>query len=96
MTLSSRKRACADRLKMLADETRLSVLRQLAAGPKFVYELNDRLGIEQSLMSHHLRTLRRAGFVTSKRIGKAVQYRLAHPVSGRDEIDLGCCRICFD
>ena len=34
---------CADRLKVLADETRLAVLRQLLDGAKHVGEINDSL-----------------------------------------------------
>ena len=91
-----RKQSCSERLRVIADETRLSVLRQLGSGPKFVYELNDRLGLEQSLLSHHLRMLRQSGLVTSKRIGRAVQYRLAREADGYAIIDLGCCTLSFE
>jgi len=69
--------SCASLLKMLADETRLAVVRQLMEGPKHVGEMNETLGLEQSLLSHHLKILREAGLVTSKRDGKAVLYSLA-------------------
>jgi DNA-binding transcriptional ArsR family regulator len=91
--------SCASRLKVLADETRLAVLRQLLEGPRHVGEINAQLGVEQSLLSHHLKQLREAGFVTATRDGKAVLYSLAPEVeathSGR-AIDLGCCLISFD
>jgi ArsR family transcriptional regulator len=90
---------CAKWLRVLADETRLAVVQQLLKGPQQVGEINTELGVEQSLLSHHLQVLRRAGLVESARVGKAVQYRLAdavHPASSRNAIQLGCCVIRFD
>lgn len=91
---------CAAKLKVLADETRLAVVRQLMAGPQQVGELNAALKMEQSLLSHHLRVLRDAGLVHSKREGKAVLYRLAEGVAvgelPGDSINLGCCCLSFD
>jgi ArsR family transcriptional regulator len=86
-------------LKVLADETRLAVLQQLLDHPKHVGELNADLKIDQSLLSHHLRVLRRSGLVVAKRDGKAVLYRLA-PDRGvtRDgrALNLGCCQLSFE
>ncbi len=90
--------SCATKLKVLADETRLSVLRVLLSGPRHVGELTDQLGIQQSLMSHHLRVLRDAGLVESHRDGKAVLYQIASgvkPMRARKSLDLGCCRLVF-
>ncbi len=90
---------CARQLKILADETRLAVLELLWSGPKHVGEMNAVLGLEQSLLSHHLKVLRGSGFVRAKRDGKAVQYYLA-PTAQRAHtgraIDLGCCLLYFD
>jgi len=90
--------SCAELLKVLADETRLSVLRQLMKRPKHVGEINATLGIEQTLLSHHLRILREAGLVVTQRDGKAVLYSLAPEVedlhSGK-AINLGCCMLSF-
>jgi len=61
----------------LGDETRLAVVQALLDGPRNVGEINTRLKLEQSLLSHHLQVLRRAGVVVSERDGKAVRYRLA-------------------
>lgn len=90
---------CARRLRVLADETRLAVLRLLLEGPRHVWEMNEEIGIDQSLLSHHLRTLRDAGLVVSERDGRTVLYRLAPGVRVRSErggIDLGCCFVSFD
>jgi len=92
--------ACASKLKVLADETRLGVLRQLMDGPKHVNEINDVLGIEQTLLSHHLRVLREAGIVVAERDGKAMLYRIAPGVAAKKRggaaIDIGCCKLSFE
>ena len=90
---------CVHKLKILSDFTRLSVLKILIQEPKTVGELNAVLGLEQSLLSHHLRILREAGLVTSERDGKAVLYRLAEAVRSSDSLrglNLGCCQLSFD
>lgn len=89
---------CAHQLKILADSTRLAVLELLWSGPKHVGEMNAVLGLEQSLLSHHLKVLRDEGFVRATRDGKAVLYHLESAVwsaSGGRAIDLGCCQLCF-
>jgi DNA-binding transcriptional ArsR family regulator len=83
----------------LADETRLAVVQELLGGPRHVGEINTNLNVEQSLLSHHLQVLRRAGVVVSERDGKAVRYRLAPAIQKAptaDAIQLGCCLISFD
>lgn len=90
---------CADRLKVLADRTRLEIVRiLLESGPRHVNQINAELDIEQSLLSHHLRVLRDAGLVHAERDGKAVSYTLAAAVkqSRGHAINLGCCSITFD
>ena len=83
---------------MLADETRLGVVRLLMSGPLHVGEINKQLQVEPTLLSHHLRILREAGVVESRRDGKAVLYRLSLQVESqrRDKVlELGCCRLDF-
>ena len=90
--------ACEDRLKLLSDGTRLEVLRQLLGGARRVSEIQEALGVEQSLLSHHLRVLREADLVRAERDGKAMLYRLAPGVSpkrGSNVINLGCCSLSF-
>ena len=88
---------CASRLRILADPTRLAVLEALIEGPKHVGAIQKLLRVEQSLLSHHLQTLREAGLVESQRDGKAVLYRIAPSVVVRngEAIDLGCCKLSF-
>lgn len=90
---------CATLLKVLADDTRLDVVRQLMNGPRHVGELNASIPIDQSLLSHHLKILRESGIVTAARDGKAVLYSLAPSVEGRRKgkaLNLGCCLISFE
>jgi DNA-binding transcriptional ArsR family regulator len=92
---------CASRLKILADETRLAVLRTLLGGAQRVGELAVLLGTEQTLLSHHLQVLRKSGLVATRRDGKAILYELAEGVAartsdGRAAIDIGCCKLLLD
>jgi ArsR family transcriptional regulator len=99
MSAASTSVSCATLLKALADDTRLAVVRQLLDGAKHVGELNEKLQLEQSLLSHHLKVLREMGIVEAQRDGKAVLYRLAPQMEAAARgkaIDLGCCRISFE
>lgn len=53
--------------KALADETRLRIYSLLTKAELCVCELEDILGLSQSLVSNHLAVLRRAGLVTARR-----------------------------
>ena len=89
---------CAEILRVLADSTRLGVVRLLLDHPQRVGELNAVLRIDQSLLSHHLRVMRDAGLVLADRDGKAVRYRLAPKLAARrsgNRINLGCCELTF-
>jgi len=56
--------------KALADVNRLRIVRRLADGPASVGDLIDHVGLSQPLVSHHLRRLREAGIVVSRRAGR--------------------------
>jgi ArsR family transcriptional regulator len=89
---------CATKLAVLADPTRLAVLEVLLDGPRNVKAINQRMGIAQNLLSHHLRVLREAELVIARRDGKAVLYALARGVElgkGHNALDLGCCSLTF-
>lgn len=64
----------SQRLKAVADETRLSILRHLGVDECCVCELTDALGIGQSLLSFHLRILKEAGLVSDRRDGRWSYY----------------------
>lgn len=89
---------CAAKLKVLADRTRLAVMLQLLEEPSHVGPLQEQLGIEQSLLSHHLRVLRDANLVVGEREGKAVLYSVSPGVTVDKmtrTLELGCCRLTF-
>ncbi|MEM7793770.1 MAG: metalloregulator ArsR/SmtB family transcription factor [Cyanobacteria bacterium P01_C01_bin.118] len=87
---------CVDKLKILADTTRLGVLKQLQFGPQSVGALIDALEVEQTLLSHHLRVLRQAQFVIAERNGKHVLYRLAPSILiEQNSLNLDCCILSF-
>jgi ArsR family transcriptional regulator len=66
----------AHRFRALGDETRLWLLELLGAGERSVAELMDATELGQSLVSHHLRALRDAGLVTTRRDGRWIFYAI--------------------
>jgi ArsR family transcriptional regulator len=75
-------------LKCLADDTRLQILDTLKDGERCVCEIMKDLNKEQSLLSHHLRALRKCKLVKFRRDGKKKMYRLADPSVLKLLIDL--------
>ncbi len=69
-------------LRVLADEARLRILGLLADRELCVCEMVGALKLSQPLVSHHLRILRDAGLLSSRRRGKWIYYTLARPRSG--------------
>lgn len=63
-------------LKLLADKNRQDIVNSLKSGEVCVCDISDSLGIEQSLLSHHLRKLKVAGFVNERKLGRWVHYSL--------------------
>jgi len=53
--------------KAISDPTRLTVLQVLGTGAYGVLELSEMLDVKQSGMSHHLKVLRKAGWVEKRR-----------------------------
>lgn len=70
--------------KSLSSPTRLELLELLAQGEKSVEVLADQVGIDLRLASAHLKALREARLVKTRRDGKYVFYRL----SGKDVAQL--------
>ena len=54
-------------LKALADPNRLRILDTLMRGVSCNCELNEQLDLPPNLLSHHLRVLRKAGLISSRR-----------------------------
>jgi ArsR family transcriptional regulator, arsenate/arsenite/antimonite-responsive transcriptional repressor len=60
-------------IKALTGVARLTIVYHLAHHDEItVTELTDMLGLSQPLVSWHLRKLRRAGFIGTRRIGRQV------------------------
>ena len=60
----------------LADSNRFSILQQLRSGEWSVGELCKETHLPQSLMSFHLKVLREAGLLRSRRDGRTVWYSI--------------------
>jgi len=69
--------AWAPVLHALANEERLLIALWLAGSECTVRELEQVTGMRQSLVSYHLRELRKAGLVTASPVGRSNRYRLA-------------------
>jgi DNA-binding transcriptional ArsR family regulator len=74
-------REAANKMKMVADPTRLRVLLLLEDGEKFVGQLCEALGQSQPAVSHHIALLRTGGLIEPRRAGKNNYY--SNSESGR-------------
>lgn len=63
--------------KALGDPSRLMLVSLLATEELCVHEIAERLGREQSAVSHQLRVLRDRQLVRSRREGRHIHYTLA-------------------
>lgn len=63
----------------VSDPSRLAILRHLALGEHRVVTLTAHLGLAQSTVSKHLACLRDCGLVSSRPVGRASVFSLAHP-----------------
>ncbi|MEO7455261.1 MAG: metalloregulator ArsR/SmtB family transcription factor [Gemmatimonadaceae bacterium] len=61
----------------LSDPIRIEVLRLLGPGERCVCDLMEDLGLAQSRLSWHLKTLKDAGLVTDRREGRWSYYTLS-------------------
>lgn len=66
----------ADPWAALADGTRRSIFKRLAAGPMPVGELADGLPVSRPAVSQHLKVLKRAGLVSDRAIGTRRLYHV--------------------
>ncbi len=64
----------ADMFRMMGDPSRLRILLACMGEPVSVGEIARRLGLSQSLVSHHLRLLRATRLLRAERRGKQVFY----------------------
>ena len=91
----------AELFKALGDGTRLGILRLLFQKERCIMEIMERLDMAQSLVSHHVKILKTAGLVYSRREGHKICYALVPEVkrklsdSTKEGLDLGCCEVTF-
>jgi ArsR family transcriptional regulator, arsenate/arsenite/antimonite-responsive transcriptional repressor len=65
-------------LRALAHPTRLGMVRRLAETPEIcACDLGEAFGVSQPTISEHLRVLREAGLVRTRREGTSICYSLA-------------------
>lgn len=67
----------AEVFKQLGDPTRVRLFWLLCHHEECVINLSDMMGMSGPAISHHLRPLRTAGLVTTRREGKEVYYHAA-------------------
>ena len=65
-----------ERLKAVADESRLAILNELASGERCVCDLMEALELKQPLLSFHLRILKDAGLISCRRDGRWCYYTI--------------------
>lgn len=63
-------------LEMMAHHQRLKILCLLSDGERSVYSLTDDTGLTQPAISHHLKKLRDADLVTTRRDAQTIYYSL--------------------
>lgn len=64
------------RLKALADETRLSIVKALFSGRKKVTDIADEIGKSQPAISIALKQLSQAGIISQEREGRFTYYSI--------------------
>ncbi len=70
-------------LRALSDETRIKILEELRRKKRLtVSEICEKLGKDQSSISHHLYCLRNCGLVRTERDGRFIFYSL----NGRERV----------
>ncbi len=67
----------AEMFRLLGDGSRLRIVLACLDGSHAVGTLVTRLGLSQSLVSHHLRLLRAARLLRAERHGKQIHYSIA-------------------
>jgi ArsR family transcriptional regulator len=73
-------------LKALAEQNRLRIFATLMSGDSCNNELGEKLGLAPNLLSHHLRTLEKAGLVHSRRDqvdGRWIYYSVDRRAAGQ-------------
>lgn len=78
----------AERLKALADETRISIVQSLFSGKKTVTEIVSLVGKSQPNISIALKQLLHAKIIVKEKKGKFVYYSLKDPKKIKEVFDI--------
>ena len=62
--------------KLLGDESKFKIISELKNGEKCVCVIYKALSLNQTLVSHHLSALKKAGLIKGRKAGKWVYYSL--------------------
>ena len=73
----------AEKFRMLADSTRLAILRALMQSERNVTQVVEETGRSQANVSKHLKMLAEAGLVSRRKEGLQVFYKLDDPLVER-------------
>jgi DNA-binding transcriptional ArsR family regulator len=92
---------CLAALKALGEETRLRILRLLFNEQLSVNEISARLKGSQYNVSKHLRVMREAGLLETKKQGRQRLYSVSSKLktqvkANNNVLDLGCCTFRLD
>ena len=82
-------RTIAERFRILAEPARLQLLNALRKGETTVSDLVERTGLGQANVSKHLQLLHAHGFVSRRKDGLYVYYRLSN-----DDVFVLCDIMC--
>lgn len=73
--------AMAEVLKGMASHNRLDIIIALSNGERSVADINERVKVSQPALSQHLKKMKDAGLLTSRRNARQVFYELAMPTA---------------
>ncbi len=77
-TLAAHAAEATQMLKELANQNRLMIFCCLGDAEMSVSQINEKVALSQSALSQHLARLREAGFLSCRREGQTVFYRLSN------------------
>ena len=66
-------------MRCVTEDSRRNILKFLGKEEKCVCEIVEYLGKEQSVISHHLASLRNCGLVSNRQDGKRILYKVTNP-----------------
>lgn len=86
------------RFKILSDPNRIRILRILKDQPLTVNHIVEKVGVERTLVSHHLKIMRENKMIVSKKCGRHVFYSIHEDLAAEcnNSFNFGCCVISFN